>query len=304
MHSLNANLQDTSVNWDDLRFVLAIARAGSLSGAARQLGVNQTTAGRRLTALEEQLNAPLFLRSRTGFTLTEAGEAAISQIELVETAALELANNIGNVLQRPAGLVRIASMPWIFDYLLAPALPVLASRYPGIELHAIADLRERSLSNREAEMSLRFEMQRHGQEREFEIAAIPYAVYGPKSMDADDLPWIGSAVDSGEYEPEKWLDSVKRDNSATVPFRSNDAGIIYRAVCHGVGKALLPDVLAQDDPTLVRLSGPEPEIVRHLRLLVHPDVERFSRITAVIGWLREALASRCGDVAPALPRAR
>lgn len=284
------------MNWDDLRFVLAIARAESLSGAARQLGVNQTTVGRRLTALEKKLDAPLFLRSKTGFTLTEAGEAAIAHVEHMETAALELANNIGTVLHRPAGLVRIATMPWIFEYILAPALPSLTTQYPGIELHAIADLRERSLSDREAELSLRFEMRRHGQEREFEIAVMPYAVYGPKSVHADDLPWIGSAVDSGEYEPEKWLDSVSREDSATIPFRSNDAGIIYRAVCIGVGKALLPEVLAEDDPKLVRLSGPAPEIVRRLRLLVHPDVERFSRITAVIGWLRETLASRCGEL--------
>lgn len=278
------------MKWDDLRFVLAIAREGSLSRAARQLGVNQTTAGRRLTALEEKLSTPLFLRSKTGFTLTEVGEAAIAQVELMETAALELANNIGTVLQQPAGLVRIATMPWIFYYLLAPALPVLANRYPGIELHAIADLRERSLSRREAEISLRFEMERHGREREFEIAEIPYAIYGPNSVSADDLPWIGSAVDSGEYEPERWLDSLTHNDAATIPFRSNDAGIVFRAVCNGVGKALLPEVLAEDDPRLVRLSGPEPEIVRHLRLLVHSDVERFSRITAVIDWLREALA--------------
>jgi molybdate transport repressor ModE-like protein len=289
MHTLNANLQVLFMKWDDLRIVLAIARAGSLSGAARQLGVNQTTAGRRLTVMEEKLNTPLFLRSKTGFTLTEAGEAAIAQVEIMETAALELANNIGTVLQQPAGLVRIATMPWIFYYLLTPALPELTSRYPGIELHAIADLRERSLSRREAEISLRFEMERREGEREFKIAEIPYAIYGTRSISAEDLPWIGSAVDSGEYEPEKWLDSLTHDSAATIPFRSNDAGIVFRAVCNGVGKALLPEALAENDPRLVRLSGPEPEIVRHLRLLVHSDVERFSRIIVVIDWLRETL---------------
>ena len=294
MHSLNANLQDLGVNWDDLRFVLEIARAGSLSGAARQLGVNQTTAGRRLTALEKQLDAPLFLRSKTGFELTEAGEAALVQVEVMESAALEFAENVGAVLQSPAGLVRIASMPWIFDHLLAPAIPSLTSRYPGIELHAIADLRERSLSNREAELALRFEMRARGQERAFEIAAFPYAIYAPKGVDAEALPWIGSAVDSGEYEPEKWLDTISEDAAEKVPFRSNDAGIIYRAICAGAGKALLPEVLAKDNPTLVRLSGREPELVRHLRVLVHPDVERFARIGAVIGWLRETLSAAGG----------
>ena len=128
---------------------------------------------------------------------------------------------------------------------------------------------------------------------------MPYSIYRSKNADADALPWIGSALNPGTTAPEKWLDSVKQDDSATVPFRSNDAGIIYRALCMGVGKALLPEVLAKDDPTLVRLSGPKPEIIRHLRLLVHPDVERFSRITAVIGWLRETLAGITGEPTPA-----
>jgi len=283
------------MNWNDLRFVLEIARAGSLSGAARQLGVNQTTAGRRLTALEKQLDTALFLRSKTGFELTEAGEAALVHVEAMETAAMELAERVGAVLQSPAGLVRIASMPWIFDHLLAPALPSLTRRYPGIELHAIADLRERSLSNREAELALRFEMPARGQEHTFEIVAISYAVYARKGVDPDTLPWIGSAVDSGEYEPEKWLDTIREEEVETVPFRSNDAGIIYRAVCIGAGKALLPEVLAKDDPALTRLSGRKPELVRHLRVLVHPDVERFARITAVIGWLRATLVAACGE---------
>lgn len=280
------------MNWDDFRFVLAIARAGSLSGAAQQLGVDQTTAGRRLTALENQLDAPLFLRSKSGFTATEAGEAAILQAEVMETAAMELANRVGTVLHRPAGLVRIATMPWVFEYLLVPALPELIRSYPHIELHAIADLRERSLSNREAELGLRFEMRAHSREREIEIARVAYSVYAAKSADPEALPWIGSAVDSGDYKPQRWLDTKSRSRQLRVPFRANDAGIIYRAVRTGLGKALLPEILGEQDSNLVRLSGTRPELVRRLRVLVHQDVERFSRIAAVIDWLRDTLATR------------
>ena len=282
------------MNWDDLRFVLAIARAGSLSAAARQLGVNQTTVGRRLTALETKLNAALFLRSKTGFQLTEAGEAALAEIEVMDTAAMRLAERVGAELQRPTGLVRIATMPWVFDHLLAPALPSLARQYPKIEVHAIADLRERSLSNREAELGLRFEMRARGQEQAYEIAEVAYAVYAPKDSDAESLPWIGSGDVSGSSAPEKWLDAITEDDTETVCFRSNDAGIVFRATCAGLGKGLLPVVLAEDNPALVRLSGPKPEIVRQLRLLVHPDVEHFARITAVIEWLRETLLAALG----------
>ncbi len=279
------------MDWDDLRFVLAIARAGSLSGAARSLAVDQSTVGRRLTALEKRLGTALFLRSRSGFRLTEAGESVVIQTEAMETAAMTLAENVGAELQSPTGLVRIASMPWIFNYLLVPALPSFTRRYPGIEVHGIADLRERSLSNREAELALRFEMQPRGRERAFEIAQIPYAVYACKTVDADALSWIGFAAEDTIYAPERWINTMTEDGPDRTCFRSNDAGIIYRATCAGVGKALLPEVLGENDSALVRLSGPAPDIVRQLRVLVHPDVERFARIRAVIKWLQETLTT-------------
>ena len=278
------------MDWDDLRFVLAIARAGTLSGAARKLAVDQTTVGRRLTALENRLGARLFLRTRSGFRLTEAGETALVHTEVMESAVMTLAEKVRGELRSPTGLVRIASMPWIFNYLLVPALPSFVRRYPGVEVHAVADLRERSLSNREAELALRFEMQPWGSERSYEIAAVPYALYAPKGTNAEALPWIGTAVDFALTAPEKWANTMTEDGTERMCFRSNDAGIMYRAVCARVGKGLLPEILGENDPALVRLSGPKPEIVRQLRILVHPDVERYARVGAVIGWLRETLA--------------
>ena len=279
------------MDWDDLRFVLAIVRAGSLSGAARRLAVDQTTVGRRLNVLEERLGAALFFRSRAGFRLTEAGETALAQLEVMETAALTLADKVSAGLQSPTGHVRIATMPWIFNYLLVPALPEFSRQYPGIEIQAIAGLRERSLSKREAELALRFEMQPRGSERCFDIARIPYAVYAPKGVDTTALPWIGFAEESGSYAPERWLTESASEDRGWVRFQANDAGILYQAARAGVGKGLLPEVLAEGDPALVRLSGPKPEIVRYLRVLVHPNVERLHRVNAVIGWLGETLAA-------------
>ena len=278
------------MNWDDLRIMLAIARTGSLSGAARNLKVDQSTVGRRLTSLETQVGVRLFLRSRSGFRLTDAGESVLAQIEVMETAAMSVSDSIGAATLSPSGLVRIATMPWILNHLLAPALPSFAHRYPKIELHGIADLRERSLSNREAELALRFEMKPRGRERAFQVAKVPYAVYAPRNQDPTTLPWIGSAVDSGEFAPENWLNTKVEQNDLAVCFRSNDAGVLHRALRAGVGIGLLPEVLAEADAALVRLSEPEPEMVRNLRVLVHPDVERFARITVVIDWLKEVLS--------------
>lgn len=286
----NALLHNELVNWDDFRFVLAIARAGSVSGAARTLDVDQSTVSRRLTVLEDQLGAVLFFRSRSGFAPTDAGEAVLGEIEAMETAALTLADKVSAGLQRPTGRVRIATMPWIFNYLLVPALPAFSRRYPRMEIQALAGLRERSLSKREAELALRFEMSPHGSERCIEITKLSYAVYTSKNANVAELPWIGFAEDSGNYAPDRWLSRTARKTGEWVRFEANDAGILYQAARAGVGKGLLPEVLADRDPALVRLSGPEPELIRPLRVLVHPDIERLVRIRAVIDWLRETLA--------------
>lgn len=291
MHIEYAFMQGFGMNWEDLRLVLAIARSGSLSAAAKTLGVNQTTVGRRLTAAEERLGAPMFIRNRSGFRLTEAGDAALAQIEVMESAAMRLTESVGAEMQAPTGVVRIATMPWIFNYLIIPALPDLARRFPNISIHAISGLRERSLSDREAELALRFEMQPHGQERSFEIAEVPYAVYSPVDRDAKKVPWVGLTADVDSSEPGQWLKMSNKESSLQDGFKANDSGLIYEAICTGVGKGLLPEVLGEGASGLARLSGEDPEITRRLRVMVHPDVERFARVEVIIEWLKEILPS-------------
>lgn len=281
------------MDWDDLRFVLAVARTGSLSAAARRLRVNQTTVSRRLSTLEARLGTALFLRGRNGFHPTEAGEAVLAEAEVMDSAALRLSERVGSGPRAPEGLVRIATMPWIFIYLLVPALPAFAHRYPGVVVQAVADLRERSLSNREAELALRFEMAPRGRERCIALCRVPYALYAPRGGDPASLPWVGIAEDTAAYAPERWLLENVNGEESGIAFRANDAGIVYQAARARVGKGLIPEVLAEDDPALVRLSGPAPELVRTLRLLVHPAIERLARVEAVTGWLRETLSAAC-----------
>ena len=132
-------------------------------------------------------------------------------------------------------------------------------------------MRERFLSKHEAELALRFETKPRGNERSYEIAQVPYAVYARKAVDAAALPWIGLAEETGSYAPERWLNEAVKEDSERISLQANDAGFLYRAACAGVGKGLLPEALAEHDPALVRLSGPEPDMVRQLRILVHPE---------------------------------
>ena len=276
------------MNWNDLKIVLAIERGGSLSAAARTLGINQTTVSRRLAALEEQLGAALFLRSRSSFQPTESCEVLIKRAERMESEALALLDEVGAATQRPQGPVRISTMSWIFNYLIVPALPNFSGQYPDISIQAISGLRERNLGKREAELALRFEMQPHKHELCFPVAEISYSLYAPANSEENSLPWVGYVDDINYSAPQAWQEKASPNNESLL-FQGNDAGIVYLAVRAGLGKGLLPDVLAAGDRTLTRLSGAKPEIVRTLRILVHEDLQHVARVAAVINWLRDSV---------------
>ena len=276
------------MNWNDLKIVLAIERGGSLSAAARALGINQTTVSRRLVALEQKLGVTLFLRSRSSFHPTESCEVFLKRAERMESEALALFEEVGAAAQQPQGPVRISTMPWIFNYLVAPALPDFARRYPGISIQAIAGLRERNLGKREAELALRFEMQPHQHELCIPVAKISYSLYAPVNTVAESLPWVGYVNDINFSELQAWQEKSSSRNEA-LSFQANDAGIVYQVVKAGLGKGLVPDVLAARDPALYRLSGAEPELIRELRILVHEDLQHVARVAAVIDWLKNSV---------------
>ncbi len=279
------------MNWDDLHLVLAIARGGSLSGAARNLNVNHTTVGRRLTALEDQLGVPLFIRTRPAFIPTEAGEAAIAHAERMETESLGFAGKVNAQTLRPQGLVRIATMPWIITALIIPDLAAFSTHYPGIEIETIGDVRERDLSKREAELALRFEMQPRGRERAANLAEVSYALYAPAGADPDTVPWIAFGEDVAYSLPAQWIEQAS-GAAGRVALRAHDAGFIHAAIRAGAGKGLIPEVLGEDDPALMRLSGPDPEMTRQLRVIVHEDMQQLTRTVTVIAWLQSVLKRR------------
>ncbi|MEQ9609754.1 MAG: LysR family transcriptional regulator, partial [Kiloniellaceae bacterium] len=141
--------------WSDLRVVLALSRAGTLSAAAERLGVDQTTVGRRLAALERALEGRLFLRERGALTPTALGEQAVARAEQMEAAmaALEAAASASGAAV--AGRVRITAVPILVNQLIVPRLAALLSRFPGLEVEANADSRNLSLSRRETDIALR-----------------------------------------------------------------------------------------------------------------------------------------------------
>jgi transcriptional regulator, LysR family len=150
------------MDWDNLRYFLELARAGTLVGAARRLAVDHTTVARRLQALEKQVGAALFAREAGGHRLTEAGRALLPQVEAMEAAFLAVENAAPGVRQGLHGLVRIGTTEGFGNLILAPQLARFALSHPGLVVDLLALPRLVHLSRREADIVISLERPARG----------------------------------------------------------------------------------------------------------------------------------------------
>lgn len=146
---------EPDVNWDNGRFFLAVARTGTLRGAAQRLGVDQATVGRRITALEDELSAKLFLRTSTALVLTPAGEALIGPAEAMEQAAHTIERRVAGIDDQLAGTIRVATTDTMAATFVLPAIAQLRQRHPGIEVVCMASKSIANLTKREADVAVR-----------------------------------------------------------------------------------------------------------------------------------------------------
>src|SRR5947207_5485184 len=141
------------IDWEDVRFFVALARHGSLSATARATRVNHATVARRISALESTLRIKLFERSPTGYELTAAGRSALQAADAMESAAVGLSQ------LEPAGsltgLVRITSTPSLAERFLIPRLVGLHERHPQLDLEITAERRTLSLQRYQSDIALR-----------------------------------------------------------------------------------------------------------------------------------------------------
>lgn len=275
------------LNWNDLRHVLAVAREGSLAGAARRLGVNESTVGRRIAETERRLGAGLFERSLGKAVPTEAGTAAIAAAERVEREVQGLEAEVAGADALVAGTVRLTAVPILANRVLAPAMTGLFTAFPGLKLELVAEPRDLSLTRREADIALRLARPR----RELRtlarrIGQLDYAAYGSADRAAASLPWITYQDAMADLPQWRFVaDRVARGEGSLSPALVNDAEALLQAVRAGLGKGLLPTLVAEREPGLVRLDDGKAALSRELWLLVHPELRALARIRAVMGWV-------------------
>ncbi len=283
-----------ALDWENLRFFLALARTGSLSAAAKRLGVDRNTVARRVGALEEQLGLSLFERGPQGWTRTGAGQELAELASRVEEDVLAVARHADAHDRALGGTVRLTTASHLAAFLVVPAVPALRARHPGLVLEVAADQRTFDLTRREADLALRMGRPRDSGLVTRKLSDVAYRLYASREHAAGRRPvdfaadaFLGFDDSLSSVPQERWLARVAPDRR--VVFRSNSTASLVAAARLGIGVAVLPCFVADRDPALVRLDGPEP-VPHELWLLVHGDLRRTPRVRAVIEWVDETVA--------------
>ncbi len=289
-------------DWDDLRFFLAVARAGRLTVAARQLEADHTTVSRRVSALEKALKAQLFERKPQGYSLTEQGERLLGLAEGMETQALAVASQVGGADLALSGTVRIGAPDGIGTYFLAPELGALAERHPDLTPQLVALPRTFSLSKREADIAITLEQPTEGRLVSRKLTDYRLRLYASKDYLARHGPIADLADLTGKtlvtyvadliYSPV--LDYFSGLEKYTAR-RYECASVVAQleAVRAGVGVGILHDYAVRQFPELQAVL-PEVSYLRTYWLVTHADVSNLRRVEEVYSFILSRVRANRG----------
>ena len=273
-------MPSAALDWDDLRVFLELARSGSLSAAARALGLSHATGGRRIASLETALGCPLVDRRADGYGLTADGEAVRDLAQGMDERALAIlrrGGQEGGEAERLRGTVRLTMTQALADRFLVPRLGPLRARHPGLDLEVVADNRSFSLARREADLAIRLARPQSGELFARRLATVAYALYAAPGVPDTLVAFEETLADLPEAA---WLGAHLGDRR--VAFRSNSVQAQLAAAKAGFGAALLPCWLAAGEEGLERIPTQAPPLAREAWLVVHRDRKDVPRVRAVI----------------------
>lgn len=301
------------MNWDDLRYVLALSKAGSLARAALQLGVDHTTVGRRVEAAEQALGVRLFTRTTTGYTLTADAVRLLAPMREVEDAVLAVQRHAQAHDKALEGPLRVTSPETFGVMYLAPRLAAFGVEHPGLTIELMPSGELLDLGRREAEIAVRLVRSKQDSLVARRAGEVTYGLYA-SALYLSKRP-VKSRESLVEHplliSPEikaietQWVRHL--NPHARAAFVSTSSLALLAAARASAGLAVLPRYLADADESLRHVPMPE-EPSEVVWLTVHRDLARTPRIRAVLDEIaasmkRDALVLK-GAVAPLDPGSR
>ena len=281
-------------NWDCYRYFLAVARNGSLSGAAKALRESQPTVGRKIRDLESRLGSKLFERGAAGIRLTPAGQRTIDHVELIEAELRAIADQVGGVDDSLEGKVVVTAPEGFGLAVLAPQVSSFADIHPGIDLELLLDTSKLRIVNREADVAVRIGDPVHASLVGRRVGAARFAFFAsPRYLEREGVP-----ARPAELVQHRLVDAAGalRDVAQAAHLRSiafsarrvltTDSVVAQlRATETGAGIAMLPRYLARDNAQLVEIlpdsEGPSVDVW----VLTHNDLKDVARVRAVMDFM-------------------
>ena len=266
-----------------MRYLLAVARTGSMSGAARQLEVNHATVLRRIRSLEERLGAPVFDRVGYNYVITPAGQAAFDAAEAMEEHFTVMERQVVGQVTELRGTVRVTAPEPMGKHYLLPALKDFRRRYPEILVELSLSMRPYDLSLREADVAFRVTDSPPEDVVGNRMARLANTLYGPagKLPDPADVTEIVVQMGQGVNALEERLRGYFPD--ATVTLATDSPSAAADAIKQGFGVGLLACATADLDPELERMPGYPVEQGPPMWMLTHVDVRTNARLQGVPG---------------------
>lgn len=278
-------------NWDDTRIFLAIARAGTLSGAAEALEMGIATISRRLDRLEQSLSVPLFSRHQSGYRLTDDGEALLEQAEALEYAGLafgEKAKLQGNV----AGLVRLATSDNLATHFILPSLEGLMNNYPELRVEVLSGVQSVNLHRRDADLAIRMVKPESGNLTLKRLGTVGFGVYGaeaylkkvsgwPAGVTLQNAHYIGWPESHQHLPAARWITRMLRGRPCRL--EANTLAAQVSAVLAGLGLGVLPHFMARKNG--LHCVNPDPGVDQPLWLVMHSDLAGSRRVRVVADHL-------------------
>jgi DNA-binding transcriptional LysR family regulator len=281
--------------WDDVAVFLAVARSGSLSGAASALSIGLATVSRRIERLEASLGRPLFLRHHTGYRLTEDGAALIERAEEMEAAARAFGTGMPEEPEI-SGTVRLATAENLATALILPALPRLRRAHPRLTLEIATDITTVNLHRRDADIALRMIKPERGHVSVQRLGTLGYGLYAAQSymagrassseVDIERDEIIAWADGYGHLPAAQWIERALRGRAPVVVTTSLAAQV--EGCASGLGLAVLPHFLAQ--PRGLICLEADLGIDQLIWLVTQTDLASSRRVQTVASFLREVVS--------------
>jgi DNA-binding transcriptional LysR family regulator len=236
-----------ALHWDDVRLFLALCRAKTVGGAASKLGVDASTVSRRLVALEEALDTPLFSRGRDGVSATEAAEDLLPIAEEIEQAMLRFSNTAEGLEREVEGLVRMTCPADVAEVVIVPLLPELLTRHPALRIQLDPGEAVLDLTRREADLALRVVRPTRGDLVVKRLLSLRWVAVASPKLARDlgtlrtwsDAPWVGWGERLSGIGPARWLET--HAHAVEPVLRSDSLRVQIAALASGVGVGLVPE---------------------------------------------------------------